>query len=170
MADAAEGDSDAALKGLTSAAADDPQFVRSDLHLFRDSLSADQAKALVAQARQQQDTGNASVDLGSIIEQTFLSNDRSPDTGIDEAGASQLTQERGPADAGVAWGEYTACDQALKPEQQSLHSAHFKLLASCAFCTGDFLTTSKAADRLKATPATLIYVASSACGFFSIST
>ena len=137
----------------------DPGFVRSNLLLFREALSADQAKSLADLARQQENRGDASVDLGSIIEQAFLSGDASSVAGIDEAGTPQTGQERAPtdADALVAAGRYAACDQALKPALQSLHSAQLQLLASCSFYTGDFLTTSKAADRLKATPATLVH-------------
>jgi tetratricopeptide (TPR) repeat protein len=159
VADAADGHWDAALKALVSIAADDPGFVRSNLHLFRDALSADQAKSLAALAREQQNAGSLSFDLGSLIEQSFLFNEASSATGIDEAGASQTAQERAPADADAldAAGKYAACDQTLKPELQSLNSAKLQLLASCSFYTGDFLTTSKGADRLKALPATLIH-------------
>lgn len=154
LANAAEGHPDAALKALVSIAENDPGFVRSNLLLFREALSADQARSLAALARRQ-----GSVDLGSMIEQTFLSSDASSVAGIDEAGTPQTGQERAPtdADALVAAGRYAACDQALKLALPSLHTAQLQLLASCSFYTGDFLTTSKAADRLKATPATLVH-------------
>ena len=138
-------------------AADDSGFLRSSLYLFRDALSADQAKSLADLAQEHQGAGDLSVDLGSIIEEAFLS-DTLPATEIDEARTSQAS--RGPmpaaAEALYAAGKYAACDQVLKPALEALNSAQQQLLASCSFYTGDFLTTSRIAERQKTNPATLV--------------
>lgn len=159
VAEAAEGHPDAAVKALAAIARDDPGFVRTNLHLFRDALSSDETKSLAALAAQQEGSGATSADLGSLIIQAFQSNETASAAGIDETEAAQTTQAAGPADAValVAAGKYTACVQALKPEMQSLHGAQLQLLASCSYYAGDLLTASKAAERLKATPATQVH-------------
>jgi len=157
IAKAAEGHPDVALKALTSIAAVDPGFIQSNLHLFHDALSADQARSLADLAREHQSAGDLSIDLGSIVEQALLS-DTLPAPGIDETGTSQAT--RGSlltdAEALYAAGKYAACNQVLKPALEKLDSAQQQILASCSFYTGDFLTTSKVAERQKANPATLV--------------
>ena len=157
IAKAAEGHPDAALKALASIAADDSGFLQSSLYLFRGALSADQAKSLADLARAHQGAGDLSVDLGSMIEQAFLS-DTPPATEIDEDRTSQTARAPLPAVAATLYaaGKYAACDQVLKPALETLDSAQQQLLASCSFYTGDFLTTSKVAERQKAIPATLV--------------
>ena len=63
---------------------------------------------------------------------------------------------RPDAETLYAAGKYATCDQVLKPALETLDSAQQQLLASCSFYTGDFLTTSKVAERQKANPATLV--------------
>jgi len=157
VTEAAEGHPDVALKALNSIAADDSGFIQSNLYLFRGALSADQTRSLADMARKLRSTGDPSVDLGSIVEQAFLS-DTTPAAEIDEAGTSQTTQAQPPANAGplYAAGKYDACDQALKPALEKLDSAQQQILASCSFSTGDFLTASRVAQRQKANPATLV--------------
>jgi len=157
VAEAAEGHPDDALKALTAIATNDSGFLQSSLYLFRDALSANQARSLADLARKHQSAGGLSVDLGSIIEQAFLS-DTSPATEIDEARASQTTRAPLPTDAETLYaaGKYATCDQVLKPALEMLDSAQQQLLASCSFYTGDFLTTAKVAERQKANPPTLV--------------
>jgi tetratricopeptide (TPR) repeat protein len=157
VAEAAGEHPEAAIKALTSIAADDSGFIQSNLHLFHDALSADQARALADLARKHQSAGDFSIDLGSIVEQALLS-DTLPATGIHEAGTTQTARAPLPADAEklYAAGKYAACDQVLKPKLETLNSAQQQLLASCSFYTGDFLTTSKVAERQKANSATLV--------------
>lgn len=59
------------------------------------------------------------------------------------------------AEALAKAGEYSSCNQALKPQLRSLHGGQLQLLASCSFYSGDLLTTSQAAGRLKAVSTTL---------------
>jgi tetratricopeptide (TPR) repeat protein len=161
VAEAAEGDPDVALKALASIAVDDSGFIQSELRLFHDALSADQARSLTDlaradQARKDQSAGDLSVDLGTIVELSLLS-DTLPAAGTDEGRTSETTPALSPADAKAfyAKGKYAACDHVLKPALETLDSAQQQLLASCSFYTGDFLTTSMAAERQKASPATL---------------
>jgi len=156
VAEAAEGHPDVAFKALASIAADDAGFIQSNLHLFHDSLSDDHARSLADLARNHQSAGDLSIDLGSVIEEAFLAN-TPPTTGIDEDRTSQTTKAPLPADVEpfYAAGKYGDCDQALKPALEKLDSAQQQLLALCSFYTGDFLTTSKVAERQKASPTTL---------------
>jgi tetratricopeptide (TPR) repeat protein len=157
VAEAAEGHPDDALKALTAIATNDSGFLQSSLYLFRDALSANQARSLADLARKRQSDEDLTANLGSIVEQAFLS-DVSPAIDIDEARTSQTTRAPLPKDAETLYaaGEYATCDQALKPALETLDSAQQQLLASCSFYTGDFLTTSKVAKRQKANPPTLV--------------
>jgi len=157
VAEAAEGHSDAAFKALDSIAANDAGFVESNLDLFRGALSADEAKSLADLAREQKGTGNPAIDLSSAIEQALLSA-TPPAAEFDEGGSTESPRAQLPADAAAldAAGQYRACDQALKPALATLDSAHLQLLASCSFYAGDFVTTSKAAERQKANPRTQV--------------
>ena len=157
IADAADGHADAALKGLAEIEANDSGFLQSSLYLFRDALSTDQARSLADLARERQSAGALSIDLGSTVEQALLSAEP-PAIEIDEEGSSQAS--RGPlptkAEALYAAGKYGACDHLLEPALETLSSAQQQLLASCSYYTGDFVTTSRAAERQKANPATLV--------------
>jgi len=157
VAEAAEGHPDDALKGFAAIGANDSGFLQSSLYLFRDALSIDQAKSLADLARERQSTGDLAIDLGSAVEQAFLSA-TSPTTGIDEAESYRTSREPSPTEAEMLYaaGKYGACDHLLKPALETLNSAQQQLLASCSFYAGDFLTTSRIAERQKANPATLV--------------
>lgn len=157
VAEAAEGHSDAALEALDWIAAKDGGFLESNMDLFRDALSADEARSLADLAREEQGSGNATIDLGSVIEESFLSA-APPAEGMNEGGPTESPRAQLRADAAALYaaGEYSACDQLLKPTLQTLDSARLQILASCSFYVGDFVTTSKAAVREKANPRTLV--------------
>jgi tetratricopeptide (TPR) repeat protein len=156
LAAAAEGQTEQAVKALAAIAANDPRFIESNLDLFRDALSADQARSMADLARMQQSDGGSSADLGNVIERALVS-DALTASGIDEAETPQATRPTA-AEARTLYvaGKYTACDQALMPALEKLDSVQQQLLASCAFYTGDFLSVSKIAKRQKANPATLL--------------
>ena len=156
VAQAADGHPDDALKALAAISANDSGFLQSNLYLFRGALSADQANSLADLARKRPADGDSTVDLGSIIEQGFLS-DAVPATETDETGTAQAARGSVPADAETLYtaGKYSACDQILKPAPEKLDRAQQQLLASCSFYAGDFLTTAKVAERQKANPATV---------------
>ena len=155
VAAAATGQTEVAIKALGAVAANNSGFIESNLYLFRDALSADEARSIVELARKQQSERGSSIDLGTVIEQAFFS-DLPPAAGIDEVETTQAPR-RAPAEARVLHvsGMNAACDHALKPTLEELDSAQQQLLASCAFYTGDFLTVSKIAERQKANPETL---------------
>jgi tetratricopeptide (TPR) repeat protein len=157
VAAASDGHPDEAVEDLASIAMADPGFVQSSLHLFRGALPDDQAKVLADLARSRQSAGDLSVDLGSIIEQTLLSETVSGQ-GVDESRTPELTSEAPPSEAErlYAAGKYAACDRALKPALEKLDRAQQQLLASCSFYTGDFATTTMAAERQKEDPVTMV--------------
>jgi tetratricopeptide (TPR) repeat protein len=156
VAAAAAGQTEVAVKALGAIAANNPGFIESNLYLFRDALSADQARSLADLARKHQSDGGYSVDLGTVVEQALVS-DAQIAAGIEAVETSQATRPV-PAEARTLYitEKYGACDQALKPALEKLDSAQQQLLASCAFYTGDFLTVSKIAERQKTNPATLL--------------
>ena len=155
VASAAEGQTEEAVKALAAIAANDPRFIESNLYLFRDALSADEARSMADLARKQQSDGGPSVDLGNVVERALVS-DVLTAAGIDEVETTPTTRPAAEARTLYVAGKYTACDQALKPALEQLDSAQQQLLASCAFYSGDFLSVSKIAKRQKANPATLL--------------
>ncbi len=155
VAQLVEGHPDAALKGLASLAAADPDFVLSNLPLFRDAVSAEQARQVIELDRARQSAG-ASV-VGSLVEKALLSD------GVPVALSSG--REGQPSETGepsamarrfFAEGQYAKCNQALKPALRTLGSYQLQMLASCSFYTGDFRTTSTAAQRLKSNATTRV--------------
>jgi tetratricopeptide (TPR) repeat protein len=156
VAELAEGHLDIALKGLTSIATPDSGFVRSSLPLFRGAVSTEQAKSLVALARTRQANSGPSVNVGSLIESAFLSDDTSATMSPGEEGRRPDMGSPTPANAEqfYAAGQYTRCSEVLRPALRTIGSAQLQILASCSFYTNDFRTASIAAQRLKADPAT----------------
>jgi tetratricopeptide (TPR) repeat protein len=153
----AEGHPDVALKGLSAIAEADPDFVRLNISLFHDAVSADQARQLIELARARQVAGALRVEIGPLIEKAFLSDDTPVTMSFGEEdrpsgmGASSLTAQRY-----YTQGQYAKCDQALNSAPQTLSSFQLQILASCSFYTGDFRTTSIAAQRLKTNTATRV--------------
>jgi tetratricopeptide (TPR) repeat protein len=157
MTELVEGHPDVALKGLTSIAEADPGFVQSSLPLFRDAASADQARQLIELARARQEAGALRPEIASLIEKAFLSDD-TPVTmsSGDEGQPSGMGALSAAAQRFYTEGQYAKCDRALKPALHTLGSIQLQMLASCSFYTGDFRTTSIAAQRLKTNTATRV--------------
>jgi len=156
VAELAEGHLDAALAKLTSIAMADPGFVEASLPLFCDAVSKDQAKSLSALVRE---NGSApSMDLGSLIERVFISPDTTVAMGFGEESRSPRKQAAPPANAEklYALGNYAQCDDLLKPALDAITGNQLQLAASCSFYTGDFRTTSAAAQHLKIYPTTRV--------------
>jgi tetratricopeptide (TPR) repeat protein len=156
IAAAAEGHSDVGLAKLTELAEKDPAFVQSSLPLFRGALSSDEVRSLVRLARQRRGTGDRAFDAASLIETAFASRDVSPEAaGSEEAilQTQQISQSDTPAHL-YATSQYTRCDDTLKPAIAKLADAQRRLLTSCSFYAGDFMTASRTAALLKTNSAT----------------
>jgi tetratricopeptide (TPR) repeat protein len=151
----AEGDPATAIKDLTSLVAADPDFVRLNLPLFRDAVSAGQAKQLIEMDQARQSETASSAEIGALVEQALLS-DSAPAT-LRSGEADQPTGTVAPpamAHRFYTEGQFAKCSQALKPTLQTLGGDQIQMLASCSFYSGDFKATSAAARRLKSNPAT----------------
>jgi len=156
MALGAEGQTEPAVKALAAIAANDPRFLESNLPLFRDGLSADQARSIADLARMQPSVGGSQVDLGTVVERALVSDGLTAQA-VDETEATQSARPAlAEARALYVAGKYAACDRALMTALEKLDSTQQQLLASCAFYTGDFLAVSKAAKRLKVNSSTLM--------------
>ena len=154
----AQGNFDAGLNELSSIAAIDAAFVKTNLPLFSDVLSADQHQSLTDAIRAQQNSGSLNAEIGELINAAFVSDDV---PSIDFAGAAQPaepSQQSSPANAVrlQAAGQYSACNNQLRDGLNKLTILQTKVLASCAFYSGDFRTASAAAQSLKENPATVV--------------
>ena len=157
MTELVEGHPDVALKGLTSIAEADPDFVQSSLPLFRDAVSADQARQLIELDRARQKIGASSVEIGPLIEKAFLSDDTPVTMSSGEEGrpsGMRAVSATAQAQHFYTEGQYAKCDQALNPALHTLGSFQLQMLASCSFYTGDFQTASIAAQHLKSNSST----------------
>lgn len=154
----AEGHPDLALASLTSISMADPGFVQSSLPLFRDAVSADQARSLIALARARQNDAALSTDLASLAERVFISPDTSATMGSGQEGRPSDIRTPAPNNAKrlYAIDQYARCRGALKPALGAIASDQLQFVASCSFYTGDFRSTSTAAQRLKTNAATRV--------------
>jgi len=146
-----EGRSEEALTRLISISAADPGFVESSLPLFRDAVSADQAKSLVDLSRARDKEASDSVEIGSLIEKTFVSDEPPVQIEFSAMAKPSRTQTVAPADAEkfYAAGQFDQCSDVLKPKIYSIAGGQLQLLATCSFYAGDYRTTFTAAGRLK---------------------
>jgi tetratricopeptide (TPR) repeat protein len=159
MTELVEEHPDVALKGLTSIAEADPDFVRSNLPLFRDAVSAGQARQLIELVRSRQTSGALKPEIASLIEKAFLSDDTPVTMSSDEEGrpsGMRAVSATAQAQHFYTEGQYAKCNQALNPALHTLGSFQLQMLASCSFYTGDFRTTSIAAQRLKSNSTTRV--------------
>jgi tetratricopeptide (TPR) repeat protein len=156
VAQLAEGHPDTALTRLTSLSIADPGFVESSLPLFRGAVSDEQARSLANLAHARQNDPALSMDIGSLIEEAFLSRDTPAAVSSAAEGRPSRMSTPIPASAGrlYASGQYAKCDVALTQVLDSIAGDQLQLLASCSFDTGDFRTASIASQRLKTNAAT----------------
>lgn len=149
------GNREAALTGLASIANTDPAFARSNLPLFRGVVATQQIEPLIDAAR----TGpqaSSSVDLANLL-RSLLSDETPPslNEGKDIQSSSAETRSLTDAERYAAQGQYTHCNETLKPTLQS-GSGQLQRLAFCSFYAADFRTTSLAAQRLRKNADTLV--------------
>jgi tetratricopeptide (TPR) repeat protein len=151
-----EGHLNEALTNLISISAADPGFVESSLPLFRDAVSAEQAKSLIDLSRARANDNSASVGIGSVIEKTFVSDEAPAQFDFSDADRSSSARTAEPADAERLYsaGQFAQCSDSLKPIIGTIARDQLQLLASCSFYAGDYRTTSAAAQRLKSNSAT----------------
>jgi tetratricopeptide (TPR) repeat protein len=156
VAQLVEGHPDVALTRLTSIWTTDPGFVESNLVLFRDAVSPDQAKSLIDLSRARATNHGASVEIGALIAKTFDSNEPPTQIAISDVAQPLTIRTSTPANAErlYASGKFAQCRDALKPLLATIGSDYAQLLASCSFYAGDFRTSSSVAQRLKSNLAT----------------
>jgi len=143
-----------AVDQLLPIAQADPNFVRSNLPLFRNVVSSEQIKSMIAAAGAKA-SDSSSVDLASLLESAFSSDDV-PSAWLDTEGPSTGLAAPLPSEAQrlASEGKYSSCDRALKADLESQDAVRLQLLAFCSFYSGDLLATSRAAQKLKKVPGT----------------
>jgi tetratricopeptide (TPR) repeat protein len=149
------GNREAALTGLASIANTDPAFARSNLPLFRGVVATQQIEPLIDAARTGPQAAS-SVDLANLL-RSLLSDETPPslNEGKDIQSSSAETRSLADAERYAAQGQYTHCNETLKPTLQS-GSGQLQRLAFCSFYAADFRTTSLAAQRLRKNADTLV--------------
>jgi tetratricopeptide (TPR) repeat protein len=107
-------------------------------------------------SRAQANDNSASVQIGSLIEKTFVSDETPSQFEFNDIARPSSVGAGAQADAErlYAAGEFAQCSDALKPGIRVIAGDQLQFLVSCSFYAGDFRTTSAAAQRLKSNPAT----------------
>ena len=158
VAEVAEGNQDAALKGLASLSMADPGFVQSSLPLFHDAISADQARQLIELDAIA--TGRWSFEARrlprSSRRHSFRMRRRSRRVPARRAGLPGWERRSRLPNAITPRVNMRSATRHLKPALHTLGSFQLQMLASCSFYTGDFRTVSIAAQRLKTNTATRV--------------
>jgi tetratricopeptide (TPR) repeat protein len=107
-----EGHPEVALAKLISISMADPGFVESSLPLFRDAVSAEQAKSLIDLSRARANDNSASVEIGSLIEKTFVSDETPVQIEFSDVDRTLSTRTAAPSDA-----ERLVCSRSVCPVQ-----------------------------------------------------
>ena len=154
----AQGDINEGLDKLSSIAAVDSRFVQFNLQLSRGALSSGQIQLLTEAISTKQISGNLAPETGQLIKVALVS-DEIP--AISPASAAQMAEVSHPTSSVnaarlQAAGRYSACARELSTDLDKLTIVQMRVLASCAFFSGDFRTASTAAQSLKGNPATVV--------------
>ena len=154
----AQGDINEGLDKLSSIAVVDSRFVQFNLPLSRGALSSGQIHLLTEAIRTRQISGNLAPETGQLIKVALVSDDI---LAINSASADQMADVSHPTSSAnaarlQAAGRYSACARELRTDLDKLTIVQMKVLASCAFFSGDFRTASTAAQSLKENPATVV--------------
>lgn len=158
VADLAEGHTNAGLTELDAMVTADHRFVHFNLPLFRGAMKADQVKSIGDIRHAQSGFTDLQLETAALVQNAFLSDDSRETIAFAEERPSIGTHQSGAANIKRLYesGQYYACDQALKSSLPTIRTAEGQILAACSFYAGDFETTSRAAERLKSNPGTII--------------
>jgi tetratricopeptide (TPR) repeat protein len=157
VVDLDQGHVDIALQKLASIANADSGFVRTNLPLFRGSISPEQLRSLIELARSRRSSEKLPADFSVLIDKA-LSPGEGPSAmsfAVDETAQATGLPKETAAEQLYASGQYGLCDEALKPTLKTSNSDQQKLLATCSYSTGDFETALFAAERMKSNSATM---------------
>jgi tetratricopeptide (TPR) repeat protein len=151
VAELADGHTETALTKLNALQSFNPDYLQTNLALCRGVASPDQVAALATLSRSLPDHAASPTDLAATLEAALLSENVPIPTHLNQAETPRTVTAFAPALAQkfAAADEFERCSDMLKPELRSLAGTALELLASCSFYSGDFQTTSEAAQRLK---------------------
>ena len=116
VASLAQGNLDAGLNELSSIAMKDAAFVKTNLPLFSDVLSADQIQSLTDAIRARQNSGSLNAEIGELINAAFASDDVPSIDFAEAAQPAEPSQQSSPANAVrlQAAGQYSSCSNELR--------------------------------------------------------
>jgi tetratricopeptide (TPR) repeat protein len=130
-----QGDTEGALKDITTLWHTDRGFLEESLPLVREGLSDDQREQLLRVAEDLQLHGDTPAESADVLH-----------TGSERATVPGVSKE---TEKFYLSGQYQKCSESLRPRSGVLPESSLLVLASCAFYTGDYRTASLAARRLK---------------------
>jgi tetratricopeptide (TPR) repeat protein len=152
----AVGNTDVGVDSLAALASTDPAFIKTSTSLFRDVLSPERMNLALDAVRKKQAAGQVSPNLGELIQRvlamdTEATQEDAPDTTGATGAHPNISSEAVMLSAS---GNYSGCTNVLRRSPVKLTDRQQKLLASCAFFSGEYQAASIAAEALKANPST----------------
>ncbi|MFZ0302644.1 MAG: tetratricopeptide repeat protein [Terracidiphilus sp.] len=150
----AQGDTENAMRELIAIWSTDPGFLRDNLPLLRDGITAEQTGKLVDLAKDWQADSRVPQGLVDAI-QAGLDPNTPVLADLDKFGADRPVPGTAeilptPQDAEKTYlsGHFGKCSESLRPRLSVLPEKSLLLLTQCAFYAGDYRTASMAARRL----------------------
>ena len=132
----------------------DPGFARSNAWRFSAGLAGPQRGELLGTLRKLQASGDIPPETETLFvdssRENLLTGAASPGTG------RPVRRGQGPGDAAKLYekGSYGRCREELASRPQPLAVKDLRLLASCAYLSGDYSSVLKASERLVQSPST----------------
>ncbi len=145
-----QGNAEQAAKEIVEIEKVDTGFLQANVWLFSVGLPQSKRIALERALEQGQVAGSVTPETALLLSTDGAGPDREGDRGPSQTGRRPAGD---PAKL-YARGSYRACSDALAPQLRQLPARGLALLSSCAYLTGNYSATRKAALKLVSNPAT----------------
>jgi tetratricopeptide (TPR) repeat protein len=146
-----QGEVDESVKGIVGVFKADPGFLTSNALRFSAGLPPEKRVALDGVLEQHQTVGETPEELLKLFRNV------PPEQRSSEAPKIAAATDKSLASDATGFyeaGKYTQCSAALEPTVETLPPKDLRLLATCAYLSGETRTAFEAARRLAASPAT----------------
>ena len=146
-----QGDVNESVKGIVGLFKADPNFLALHASRFSAGLAPEKLTELDRVLEQRQTSGENPEDLLALFRNV------PPEQGSSEASPVRIAKDKSLASNGTGFykaGKYTGCSATLAPRLETLPVKDLRLLAACAYLSGNTRTAFDAAKRLAASPGT----------------
>ena len=145
-----QGASEEAVKKIQEIWISDAGFLRTNTALFNAGLSPSKRAELLRAFEERQANGNISPQLVTLFE-TSVADETLASTGTTFNAETSFPSASGKAAESYARGQYRNCSNILSPRLQALPPREIRMLAFCAYSTGDYRHAFDAAAKMALT-------------------